>query len=151
MGAIASGGARLLNEDIVAGLEIQSTTVDQVAAGEEVELLRRETAYREVRPKHELAGRTILLVDDGAATGASLRVAITALRQFQPARIVAAVPVASPGACARISHVADAVVCAATPEPFRAVALWYEAFEPVDDATVHDLLAEAFAREEALP
>jgi len=148
MGAIATGGVRLLNEDIVSGLEIQEATIETIASDERAELLRRENAYRAIRPAHDLSGRTVLLVDDGAATGASMRVAITALRQCRPARIIAALPVASTGACARIADVADAVVCAATPEPFRAVALWYDDFEQVEDEEVHDLLAQAFAREE---
>lgn len=143
MGAIASGGARVLNEDIVSALEIHPETVDAVTADETVELARREAAYRDDRPPLDVQGRTVLLVDDGAATGASMRVAVEALRQLHPVRIVAVLPVASREACERIHRVCDAVVCAEMPEPFRAVAVWYDDFPQVDDEEVTAALAFA--------
>lgn len=145
MGAIASGGARVLNEDIVSSLEIHPETVDAITADEAEELARREHAYRDDRPPIDVRGRTVLLVDDGAATGASMRVAAEALRQLQPVRIVAVLPVASRDACERIHRVCDAVVCAEMPEPFRAVAVWYDQFPQVDDEEVLAALAQAHA------
>jgi len=143
MGAIASGGARVLNENIVSALEIHPETVDAVTAEETEELVRRERAYRDDRPPIDVRGRTVLLVDDGAATGASMRVAAEALRQLHPLRIVAVLPVASRDACERIHRVCDAVVCAEMPEPFRAVAVWYDRFPQVDDEEVLAALAQA--------
>jgi putative phosphoribosyl transferase len=148
MGAIASGGARVLNEDVVSALEIHSETVDAVTADETEELARREQAYRDDRPPIDVRGRTVLLVDDGAATGASMRVAAEALRQLHPARIVAVLPVASRDACDRIHRVCDAVVCAEMPEPFRAVAVWYDHFPQVEDEEVLAALAQAHAARE---
>lgn len=143
MGAIASGGARVLIEDVVAGLEIHAELVDAVTAEAQVELARREAVYRKGLPPLDMHGRTVLLVDDGAATGASMRVAAVALRQLQPARIIAAVPVGSPGACALLQRDTDAVVCAETPDPFHAVSLWYDRFDPVGDDEVNAALSES--------
>jgi len=145
MGAIATGGARVLNEDIVSSLEIHEEAIEAITAEEQEELARREASYREGRPPLDVHGRTVLLVDDGAATGASMRVAATALRQLRPARIVAVLPVASQAACAIVSHVADAVVCAQMPEPFHAVAVWYDSFDQVDDDEVNAILARTEA------
>lgn len=145
MGAIATGGARVLNEDIVSSLEIHEDTIEAITAEEHQELARREDLYREGRPPLDVHGRTVLLVDDGAATGASMRVAVTALRQLHPARIIAVLPVASRSACALVSCIADAVVCAQMPEPFRAVALWYDSFDQVEDEEVHTILARTEA------
>jgi predicted phosphoribosyltransferase len=145
MGAIATGSARVLNEDIVSSLEIHEDTIEAITAEEHQELMRREAMYREGRPPLDVHGRTVLLVDDGAATGASMRVAVTALRQLHPARIIAVLPVASQSACALVSCIADAVVCAQMPEPFRAVALWYDSFDQVEDDEVHAILARAEA------
>jgi len=143
MGAIASGGTRVLNEDIVSSLEIHPETVDAVTADEAEELARREHAYRDDRPPIDVRGRTVLLVDDGAATGATMRVAAEALRQLHPARIVAVLPVASREACERVHRVCDAVVCAEMPEPFHAVAVWYDRFPQVEDEEVMSALAQA--------
>ena len=145
MGAIATGGARVMNNDIVASLEIHDEQIEAITAEEHEELTRREALYREGRPPLDVHGRTVLLVDDGAATGATMRVAATALRQLGPARIVAVLPVASQSACALVSLVADAVVCAQTPEPFHAVGVWYDSFEQVEDEEVHTILARAEA------
>ena len=145
MGAIATGGARVLNEDIVTSLEIHEDAIEAITTEEQEELARRDALYREGRPPLDVRGRTVLLVDDGAATGASMRVAATALRQLHPARIVAVLPVASQIACELVSCVADAVVCAQMPEPFHAVAVWYDSFEQVDDDEVHAILAQAEA------
>ena len=145
MGAIASGGTRVLNEDIVSSLEIHPETVDAVTADEAEELARREHAYRDDRPPIDVRGRTVLLVDDGAATGATMRVAAQALRQLHPLRIVAVLPVASREACERVHRVCDAVVCAEMPEPFRAVAVWYDHFPQVEDDEVLAALAQTHA------
>jgi predicted phosphoribosyltransferase len=150
MGAIASGGVRVLNEEVVNFLQIPVTVIDTVAAREQQELERRVLRYRSGRPPLDVHGRTVILVDDGLATGATMRAAVLALRQQQPARIVVAVPVASSTVCHELEAVADEVVCAATPEPFYAVGLWYENFEQTSDAEVCDLLAQAAHRPAAL-
>ena len=150
MGAIASGGVRVLNEEVVNFLQIPVTVIDTVAAQEQQELERRALRYRSGRPPLDVHGRTVILVDDGLATGATMRAAVLALRQQQPARIVVAVPVASSTVCHELEAVADEVVCAATPEPFYAVGLWYENFEQTSDAEVCDLLAQAAQRPAAL-
>jgi predicted phosphoribosyltransferase len=150
MGAIASGGVRVLNEEVVNFLQIPVTIIDTVAAREQQELERRVLRYRSGRPPLDVHGRTVILVDDGLATGATMRAAVLALRQQQPARIVVAVPVASSTVCHELEAVADEVVCAATPEPFYAVGLWYENFEQTSDAEVCDLLAQAAHRPAAL-
>jgi len=143
MGAIASGGVRVLNEDVVRGLDIPQATIDAVAAVEQGELDRRERAYRDDRPAPAIAGRTVIVVDDGLATGATMRAAVAALRQQAPRRVVVAVPVAAPATCAEFRAEVDEVVCVITPEPFRAVGLWYENFAPTTDEEIHDLLARA--------
>ena len=143
MGAIATGGVRVLNEDVVNFLQIPLEVIDAVAAQEQPEVDRRELHYRSGRPPLDVRGCTIILVDDGLATGATMRAAVAALHQQQPARIVVAVPIASSTVCHELETVADEVVCAATPEPFYAVGLWYEDFEQISDAQVCDLLAQA--------
>jgi predicted phosphoribosyltransferase len=143
MGAIASGGVRVLNEEVVQGLGIPRFRIEAAAAREEQELARRERAYRGDRPPPEVRGRTVILVDDGLATGASMRAAVMALRRLQPARIVVAVPTAAPETCEQMRGLADEVVCATTPEPFRAVGLWYEDFPQTSDEEVGALLAQA--------
>lgn len=143
MGAIASGGVRVLNEDVVRGLDIPDTTIDAVALVEQGELDRRERAYRDDRPAPAVAGRTVIVVDDGLATGATMRAAVAALRQQAPRRVVVAVPVAAPATYAEFRAEVDEVVCVITPEPFRAVGLWYENFAPTTDEEIHDLLARA--------
>ncbi len=143
MGAIASGGVRLLNEEVVRGLQIDPATIDRVAAEEQAELERRAVAYRDGRPAPDPSGQTVILIDDGLATGASMRAAVTALRRLHPARIVVAVPVAAPSACDEFAGLVDQVVCALTPEPFFAVGYWYEDFSQTTDDEVRQLLARA--------
>ena len=143
MGAIASGGARLIDAALVRDLAISSAEIDAVAKAETRELERRERQYRGDRAFPELAGRTVIVVDDGLATGATMRVAVAALRGEHPARIVVAVPVAPWETCEALRQAADDVVCAVTPEPFHAVGLWYEDFRQTTDEEVHDLLERA--------
>jgi predicted phosphoribosyltransferase len=121
MGAIASGGVLVLNDDVIRGLGIAPEVVEEVAAREGRELLRREQLYRQGRPERQLTGRVTILVDDGLATGASIRAAVQALRQRAPARIVVAVPTAPESSCRELESVVDEVVCATTPSPFMAV------------------------------
>ena len=141
MGAVATGGVRVLNDEIVRGLGISDHEIDAAAARELQELARRERLYRGDRPPPDIAGRTVILVDDGLATGATMRAAIAAVRQRQPARIVVAVPTASPDTCEALKAEADDVVCAMTPEPFLAVGHWYEDFTQTTDDEVRELLA----------
>src|SRR6267378_8331191 len=141
MGAVATGGVRVLNEQLVERLGIPDDMIDAVAAREQQELARRERLYRGGRPPPDVRGRTVILVDDGLATGATMRAAIMALRQLQPARIVAAIPTASPETCEELRAEVDDVICAITPEPFLAVGHWYEDFSQTTDDEVRDLLA----------
>jgi putative phosphoribosyl transferase len=144
LGAIAQGGVRVLNAEVVRSLDIAPDTIEAVAAREGEELARRERAYRDDRPPLEVAGRTVILVDDGLATGASMRAAVAALRAAAAARIVVAVPVAAPETCDAVRAEVDEIVCAVTPEPFYAVGFWYADFAQTTDAKVHDLLARAW-------
>jgi predicted phosphoribosyltransferase len=143
MGAIASGGVRVLNEDVVLGLGIPDEIIDMVTAREEMELERREREYRGGRPPIEVQGRTVILVDDGLATGSSMRVAALAMEKKNPAQIIVAVPVGAPGTCAEFESVVDKVVCGVTPEPFWAVGQWYQDFSQISDEEVRDLLNRA--------
>jgi len=143
MGAIASGGVRVLNDDVLRILPIPQRVIDAVALEEAEELDRRERLYRGDRPPPEVHGKTVILVDDGLATGSSMRAAITALRQLEPAKIVVAVPVGARETCADFQDEADEAVCAATPEPFYAVGYWYGDFEPTSDDEVRELLAKS--------
>ena len=143
MGAIASGGVQLINEDVVRAYHVTDAEIDAVVADEERELERRERSYRDGRALPSLAGRTVILIDDGLATGASMRVAVLALRKKSPARIVVAVPVAAAETCEEFRDWVDDVVCAETPAPFYAVGLWYEDFAQITDDEVHDLLRRA--------
>jgi predicted phosphoribosyltransferase len=143
MGALATGGLRVLNEDVVQALGIPEEVIASVVARERQELERRERLYRDDRPAPEVRGRVVILVDDGLATGSTMRAAVAALRQQRPARIVVAVPVGSPETCAELNAEADEAVCARTPEPFYAVGLWYDDFAQTTDDEVHDLLARA--------
>jgi predicted phosphoribosyltransferase len=147
MGAIASGGVRVLNDDVVQGLEIPDAVIDAVAAEEEAELARRERLYRGDRPPIDFHGQTGLLVDDGLATGSTMRAAVAALRLQRPAQIVVAVPVGAPDTCAELAIEADAVVCAHRPEQLYAVGLWYDDFAQTTDAEVRELLALAAERQ----
>jgi predicted phosphoribosyltransferase len=143
MGAIASGGIRVLNEDVVRTLNIPDEVIDAVAAEEERELERRERDYRDGRPPVEAQGRTVILVDDGLATGSSMRVAVLALKRKRPAKIVVAVPLAAPTTCAEFESKVDEIICAVTPEPFRSVGQWYGDFSQTSDEEVRDLLRRA--------
>ncbi len=143
MGAIATGGFRVLNEDVVHGLRIPSYVIDQVTAHELQELARREREYRDDRPPPDVRDKTVILVDDGLATGSTMRAAAMALRQQHPARIVVAVPVASPEACDELRSEVDNIVCATTPTPFYGVGAWYQDFAQTTDEEVHDLLQRA--------
>ena len=143
MGALASGGVRVLNEDVVRYLHIQEATIDAVAKEEQRELERRERLYRDGRVPLDVRGRTVILVDDGLATGSTMRAAILALRPQHPAAIVVAVPVAAEATCAEFRNEVDDVVCASTPEWFHAVGLGYADFTQTTDDEVHDLLARA--------
>jgi putative phosphoribosyl transferase len=146
MGAVATGGVRVLNDQVVRALGIPDYVIDAVAEWEEQELARRERLYRGDRPPPDVRGKTVILVDDGLATGAMMNAAVQALREQQPARIVVAVPTASPETCERLKKEVDDVICAVTPEPFYAVGLWYENFSQTTDEEVRELLARA-ARE----
>ena len=141
MGAVATGGVRVLNESVVNALGIPDNVIDAVAAQEERELARRERLYRDGRPPPDVRGKTVILVDDGLATGATMHAAIRALRQQHPARIIVAVPVAAPETCEALRAEVDEVICALTPEPFLAVGFWYEDFSQTTDEEVRDLLA----------
>jgi erythromycin esterase-like protein/predicted phosphoribosyltransferase len=141
MGAVATGGVRVLNDQLVNRLGIPDSIIDAVASREEQELARRERLYRDGRPPPNVRGRTVILVDDGLATGATMHAAIQALRQQQPARIVVAVPTASPETCEEMRTEVDEVICAITPEPFHAVGLWYQDFSQTTDEEVRELLA----------
>jgi predicted phosphoribosyltransferase len=143
MGAIASGGVRVLNEDVVRVLGIPVDVIDRVAAEEEQELARREWEYRDDRPAPDVAGKTVILVDDGLATGSTMRAAVLALRQRRPASVVVAVPVGAPETCAAMNQVADETVCAQMPQQFAAVGLWYEDFSQTTDEEVRQLLLAA--------
>jgi putative phosphoribosyl transferase len=143
MGAIASGGVRVLDRNLIRAARVSEAELARVVATEEAELARRERRYRGDRPFPDLHGKTAILVDDGLATGATMRAAVEALRLELPSRIVVAVPVAAPQTCDAFRDVADEVVCAITPEPFQAVGLWYTDFSQTTDEAVHDLLERA--------
>ncbi|CAN5848807.1 phosphoribosyltransferase [soil metagenome] len=143
MGAIASGGIRVINEQVKVELRIPDHVVDAVAEKEQRELERREREYREGRAPPEIRGRVVILVDDGLATGSTMRAAAEALKQMGPKRLVVAVPVAAPETCAAFRDQVDEIVCALTPEPFRAVGLWYQDFSQTTDDEVRELLRRA--------
>ena len=142
MGAIASGGVRVLNEDVVRWYGIPQQAIDAVARQEQQELERREAAYRVDRPAVDLRGRTVIIVDDGLATGSTMRAAIEAVRRHAPSRVVVAVPVAAASTCRELEPLVDEIVCARTPEPFSAVGLWYQNFSQTTDDEVRTLLRE---------
>jgi len=140
MGAIASGGVRVLNSDVIHHLAISDQAIERVARFEQQELRRRELAYRGDRAAPDVRDRIVILVDDGLATGSTMRAAVRALRLQRPASIVVAVPVAGESTCAAFRKEVDEIVCAKTPEPFRAVGLWYEDFSQTSDEEVRKLL-----------
>src|SRR4051812_4658605 len=141
IGAIASGGVRVLNRQVIDALGLSTTEIEAIAAREQIELDRRERAYRGDRAALTVAGRLALLVDDGLATGASMRAAVRALKQRHVAEIVVAVPVAPPETCAELRREADTVVCARAPQRFHAVGYWYEHFPQTTDDEVRSLIA----------
>ena len=143
MGALASGGVRVLNEDVVDTLHIPPEVMDEVASEEAQELERRAEVYRDGRPPPRVRGRTVILIDDGLATGSTMRAAVAALRQLGPKEIVVAVPVAAADTCASLSQVVDDMVCLRTPRPFYAVGAWYDDFSQTTDEQVRELLAHA--------
>ena len=146
MGAIATGGIRVLDTELIRQLHISDTLVERATSREHRELERREEAYRNMRPTPDVSGRTVILVDDGLATGASMFAAVAALRRATPARIVVAVPVGSPDACAAMRTVADECVCALVPKQFVGVGGWYDDFEQTSDAEVRSILDAAARR-----
>ncbi|MEO1744721.1 MAG: phosphoribosyltransferase [Cyanobacteria bacterium J06629_9] len=141
MGAIASDGVRVLNYDVLSWLAISDKTLEHVAAHELRELQRRDRVYRGDRPRPQIRDRTVIVVDDGLATGATMKAALEVLRSQQPKKIVVAVPVAPRSACQELSVEGIQVVCLATPEPFYAIGLWYENFSQTTDEQVRALLA----------
>ena len=143
VGAIASGGVRVLNEDVANALPNADEIIEAVTAKEIAEIERREQAYRDGRPPPELQGKTVILIDDGLATGATMRAAVKALRKRGAAKIVVAVPVGPPDTCKEFEDVADEVVCASAPEFFQAVGQYYEDFSQTSDDEVRDLLSRA--------
>jgi len=145
MGAIASGGIRDLNQDVIRELRIPAHIIESVARKEEQELARREIDYRDGNAAIDVRGRTVILVDDGLATGSSMRVAALALKKKEPAEIVVAVPVAPRETCAEFGQIVDKVVCGITPQRFRAVGEWYEDFSQTTDEEVRELLRESAA------
>lgn len=144
-GAIASGGTRVLNDRIVRLLQLPDGVISAVTEAEALELARRERLCRGARPAPRVDGRTVIVVDDGLATGSSMRVAVRALRARSPAAVVVAVPVAPPSACEELAEEVDELVCAVTPERFRAVGLWYDDFSPTSDDEVRMLVQRAAA------
>jgi predicted phosphoribosyltransferase len=148
MGAIASGGVRVLNSEVVHLLGISANEIESITRREEQELERRERLYRGERPPIDPRGRIVILIDDGLATGSTMRAAAKALRRLGPEKIVVAVPVASPSICDELAAEVDQVVCAATPEPFYAVGQWYASFTQTTDEEVRDLLERAASQPE---
>jgi len=146
MGAIASGGIRVIDQAALRRFGVTDEQLAAVAAAEERELERRERQYREGLPLPDVTGKTVILIDDGLATGATMAAAAAALKAQGPAKLIVAVPVSAPETCDAFREIVDEVVCGATPEPFYAVGLWYEDFSQTSDDEVHDLLARA-ARE----
>lgn len=149
MGAIASGGTRILNQDVIRNIQISADDIKNVAAREEKELMRRERAYRNNRPRPEIKDQTIIIVDDGLATGATMRAAVTALRKQSPHKIVVAVPVASNDTCNEFRAEVDEILCGLTPTFFNAVGAWYENFTQTTDDEVVSLLEKAHAYEKS--
>jgi len=147
MGAIATGGVRFINRSLTESLGISPYVIDQVARTEQQELERRERSYRGNRPLPIIVDRPVIVIDDGLATGATMRAAVMALRQKRPESVTIAVPVAAERTCEEFRDQVDDIVCAATPEPFRAVGLWYQNFSQTTDDEVRDLLLRAWQQE----
>jgi predicted phosphoribosyltransferase len=140
MGAIASGGIRVVNWAVIEELDIPEDVLDSITASEQVELERRERLYRAERPPLEVGNKSVIVIDDGLATGSSMRAAVAALRQRQPRKLIVAVPVAAPTTCLSLRHEVDAVVCVIMPEPFLGVGAWYADFHQTTDEEVRALL-----------
>jgi predicted phosphoribosyltransferase len=145
MGAIASGGVVVINDEVVRGMRVSPAVIRRVSEKEGQELLRREQAYRDGRPMLDVTGKTVIVVDDGLATGASMRAAIKALRRLRPAQLVAAVPAAPESTCQELALELDEMVCATTPTPFLAVGSSYRDFKQTTDGEVRDLMRAASA------
>jgi putative phosphoribosyl transferase len=143
MGAVASGGLRVLNDALIRQLGIPERAVEAVTRQEQAELQRRERIFRGSRPVPAIAGRTVIVVDDGLATGSTMLAAVAALRSAHPARIIVAVPVGATETCAELKRVADDCICAATPDPFYGVGAWYLDFEQTTDEEVRQILEQA--------
>jgi putative phosphoribosyl transferase len=143
MGAIASGGVRVLNDEVVQALNLTNDAIERVAEVEQRELERRERLYRDDRSFPDLTDQVVILVDDGLATGSTMRAAVQAVRQHRPGKIVVAVPTAAAETCEDLGNEVDEIVCAMTPAPFRAVGLWYEQFPQTSDEEVRDLLTRS--------
>jgi len=142
MGAIASGGVRVLNQEVLRYIPLSQKAIDDVAAREQQELIRRERSYRGSHPPLDVRDKAVIVVDDGLATGSTMRAAVAALRKMQPKSITVAVPVAAPQTCDEFRNEGIDVVCLRTPDPFEAVGLWYEDFSQTSDEEVHELLNE---------
>ena len=145
MGAIASGGVRVLNQEVIDQLQLPKSVIDEVATREQKELQRRESLYRGDQPRPNVQARTVILTDDGLATGTTMRAAATALRHLRPLRIVVAVPVGAAETCEEFRSEVDEVVCAATPKPFMAVGAWYSEFSQTSDDEVREFLKRAMS------
>ncbi|HEX4749015.1 MAG TPA: phosphoribosyltransferase [Bryobacteraceae bacterium] len=146
IGAIASGGVRVLNESVIEELQLAPKLIEHIAKREEQELKRREQLYRNGRPARPVHGRAVMLVDDGLATGASLKAAARAIRLQGPRRVIAAVPVAAKETCDEFRTEIDEMICAYTPQPFLAVGMWYEDFSQTTDEEVQRILEQAVAQ-----
>jgi putative phosphoribosyl transferase len=151
IGAIAAGGVRVLREDVVASLGLSPARVDQIVMREQIELDRRDRAYHGDRPRPFLRDRTVMVIDDGVATGSTMEAAVSALRAYHVAPIIVAAPVGAADSCRRLRALADEVICLDTPEPFRAVGLWYRTFDQTTDAEVVELLRRAGIRQTPTP
>jgi len=151
MGAIATDGVKVLNEDVIRGTGVTEAQIKAVTEREQAELARRERRYRGDRPTPELAGRIVILVDDGLATGATMRAAIDAAHRHLAKRVVVAVPVSPPDTTRRLSALADEMVCLSSPEPFYAISQWYARFDQTSDEEVCDLLARNWAVQDRKP
>jgi predicted phosphoribosyltransferase len=146
LGAIATGGVRVLNDEVRREIDLPDDVIDALAQREALELRRRELHYRGERPVPTIRGQIVILIDDGLATGATMRAAALALRQMEPAKLIVAVPVAAPQTCEALRRKADQVVCLSTPDPFVAVGAWYDDFSQTSDEEVTDLLEQARRR-----
>src|SRR6185503_110440 len=151
MGALASGGVRVLNDEVVRLYRIPEQAVDAIAKDERHELERRERAFRSQRPPLDVGGRTVVLIDDGLATGSTMKAAVEAVRSLRPARIIVAVPVGSPDTCREFAAIADDIICARAPEHFAAVGQWYDDFRQTTDEEVRELLRAASAEPAGKP